>query len=210
MTWSLWCSESQSVTSLPRQAPTRWRGAPRCIAAVTLGLLGAPGVAAAQSPAKMYRVGWLGDGSPPAGPSPSGGDFQQALREDGYVEDAATWRSSIDTRRARSTATRPCSRAGTSARGHHRNLGERAAFAARAATKTIPIVVTQIAMDPVKSGLVASLGRPEGNVTGLATLSENLWQKRLGLLKEIAPKVDARGAAVEPGESRQHQLRRRD
>jgi putative tryptophan/tyrosine transport system substrate-binding protein len=44
-------------------------------------------------------------------------------------------------------------------------------------------------MDPVKAGLVTSLGRPEGNVTGLATLSEDLWQKRLGLLKEIAPRV---------------------
>ena len=44
-------------------------------------------------------------------------------------------------------------------------------------------------MDPVKAGLVVSLGRPEGNVTGLATLSEDLWQKRLGLLKEVAPRV---------------------
>jgi putative ABC transport system substrate-binding protein len=53
----------------------------------------------------------------------------------------------------------------------------------------IPIVATEFGTEPVKAGLVASLGRPEGNVTGLATLSDELWQKRLGLLKEIAPKV---------------------
>ena len=67
--------------------------------------------------------------------------------------------------------------------------GEPAALAATRATKTIPIIVTQIGMDPVKAGLVASLARPGGNVTGLATLNEELWPKRLGLLKEVAPNV---------------------
>ena len=47
----------------------------------------------------------------------------------------------------------------------------------------------EFASDPVKAGLVAALGRPEGNVTGLATLSEDLWPKRLGLIKEVAPKI---------------------
>ena len=49
--------------------------------------------------------------------------------------------------------------------------------------------MTQIGVDPVKVGLVASLARPGGNVTGLATLNEELWSKRLGLLKEIAPNI---------------------
>jgi putative tryptophan/tyrosine transport system substrate-binding protein len=67
--------------------------------------------------------------------------------------------------------------------------GESAALAAKRATKSIPIVATEFGMDPVKAGLVSSLGRPDGNVTGMATLSEELWQKRLGLLREVAPKI---------------------
>lgn len=67
--------------------------------------------------------------------------------------------------------------------------GEPAALAAKRTTSLIPIVATEFGTDPVKAGLVTSLGRPEGNLTGLATLSDELWQKRLGLLKEIAPRV---------------------
>ena len=44
-------------------------------------------------------------------------------------------------------------------------------------------------MDPVKAGIVTSLARPEANVPGLATLNDELWQKRLGMFKQIAPKV---------------------
>jgi putative ABC transport system substrate-binding protein len=68
--------------------------------------------------------------------------------------------------------------------------GEPAALAATRATKSIPIVMTNIGVDPVKAGLVASLARPGANVTGLDTLSNDLWPKRLQVLKgEIAPKV---------------------
>jgi len=67
--------------------------------------------------------------------------------------------------------------------------GEPAALAAKRATRAIPIVATELGLDPVKAGLVASLGRPEGKVTGLATQSEELWQKRLGLLKQLVPKL---------------------
>ena len=51
----------------------------------------------------------------------------------------------------------------------------------------------------MKAGLVKSLGRPEGNVTGLATQSEELWQKRLGLLKEIAPRISSLAVLWNPG-----------
>ena len=60
--------------------------------------------------------------------------------------------------------------------------------AARDATSTIPIVGLA-GVDPVAAGLVASLGRPGGNVTGLAALSKGLSQKRLELLKEAAPAI---------------------
>ena len=68
--------------------------------------------------------------------------------------------------------------------------GEQAVLAAMKATKTIPIVMVGFfANDPVKAGLVESLARPGGNVTGVANLSGELGGKRLELLKEAVPKL---------------------
>ncbi len=69
--------------------------------------------------------------------------------------------------------------------------GDAAAIAAKRATRKIPIVVTDLSLDPVKAQLVASLGRPEGNLTGLATQNEQMWPKRLALLKQVVPKVSS-------------------
>ena len=66
--------------------------------------------------------------------------------------------------------------------------GSRNTRAAREATSTIPIIVTQD-NDPVGNGFVASLARPGGNITGLATLRLELSGKQLELLKEIIPKL---------------------
>ena len=80
-------------------------------------------------------------------------------------------------------------------------LVQRSTRAAKEATITIPIVMTQDP-DPVGNGFVASLARPGGNITGLSTLAPELSGKRLELLKEIVPKlsrVAVLGTSTNPG-----------
>ena len=70
--------------------------------------------------------------------------------------------------------------------------------AAKDATKTIPIVMLARGSDPVEAGLVASLARPGGNVTGLTLLSRELGGKRLELLKEAVPKISRVAVFYDP------------
>ena len=67
--------------------------------------------------------------------------------------------------------------------------GDRLVLATKNATKTIPIVMVGTGSDPVETGLVESLARPGGNVTGLTSLSRELGGKRLELFKEAVPKL---------------------
>jgi putative tryptophan/tyrosine transport system substrate-binding protein len=71
------------------------------------------------------------------------------------------------------------------------------AFVAKDATSTIPVVFSTGA-DPVETGLVASLARPGGNRTGVTTLTQLLWQKRVELIAELVPQTGVIGVLVNP------------
>ena len=73
-----------------------------------------------------------------------------------------------------------------------------AALTAKAATSTVPIVFI-IGADPVRTGLVASLNRPGGNVTGVTFTTVDLTSKRLGQLHELVPKAELIGVLLDPG-----------
>jgi putative ABC transport system substrate-binding protein len=148
------------------------------LALLSLGI--APLAAAAQQAGKMFRIGGLGVGNPE--------HLRQSLRELGYVEGvnlAIEWRD---------------------AEGKTERFGDLAAelvrlkvdvivaanpaatFAAKRSTASIPIVMVNTP-DPVQLGLVVSLGRPGGNVTGTTTLSADLPVKQLELLKGAVPRA---------------------
>jgi putative ABC transport system substrate-binding protein len=169
------------------------------IAAVVSSLLGAPAVTEAQPATKVYRIGWLGHGSAPAVAGKGSGDFGQGLRDLGYVENRNVV---VEFRYAGGSVDKLPGLASelTSLKVDVIvTSGEPAAFAAKRATSAIPIVATEFGLDPVKAGLVASLGRPEGNVTGLSSISEELWQKRLALLRELVPKISRPVVLWNPG-----------
>jgi putative ABC transport system substrate-binding protein len=158
------------------------------IATFTLALLSAPHASEAQPLAKVPRVGMLWFGSPIGGPSPHLEAFRRGLRTLGYTEGQNIV---IESRHA---AMRPALLPDFAA-----NLvlskvdvivaaGDPAIHAARHATSTIPIVMVAGA-DPVGSGLVTSLARPGGNLTGLSALSPELSGKRLQLLTEALPQI---------------------
>jgi putative ABC transport system substrate-binding protein len=143
-----------------------------------------PLAASAQTPPKIPRVGYIAAASA-TGSEHTVGAFRQGLRELGYVEGQTI---ALEVRYAE---------------GRNERIPELvaelvglkmdvlvtassvAALAANKATRTIPIVM--VGADPVGLGVVASLGRPGGNVTGLSIFNEGIIGKRLELLKELVP-----------------------
>jgi ABC-type uncharacterized transport system substrate-binding protein len=141
----------------------------------------------AQQLEKLPRIGFLGATSAAVEKSRIDA-FQQGLREFGYVEGKNI---GIEYRWAEGRLDRLPELAAELVRLRVDILvtgGSTSSRAAKEATTTIPIVMAQV-NDPVGSGMVASLARPGGNITGLSTLVPELSGKRLELLKEIVPKL---------------------
>ncbi len=155
---------------------------------LTLSLILAP-LAAAQQAAKIARIGFLATGSLGSPETQATFDaFRQGLRERGYVEGQNIL---IEYRAADGKIERFPGLATELARLKVDVIlaaNTPAARAVQQATTTIPIVVPVIG-DPVGDGLVASLARPGGNITGLTFLGPELVPKRLELLKQALPKV---------------------
>ena len=140
----------------------------------------------AQQPTKVPRIGFLG--TSPSAIAARIEAFRQGLREVGYVEGKNIV---IEWRYAEGKPERMSELAAELVRLKVDIIitgGAPATRAAKEATSTIPIVMTQ-AGDPVASGFVASLARPGGNITGLSTLAPELDGKRLELLKETVPRL---------------------
>src|SRR5881628_266601 len=151
---------------------------------LALGLALTPLAAEAQA-GKVYRIGYL---TPRSGIESREEAFRQGLGQLGYVEGLnliIEWRfgKGGDDGVYRELAAElvrlklDCILA----------MGITPVVALKQATATIPIVIGAIDADPVEHGLVASLARPGGNITGMTSMAHDLAGKRLELLKEVVP-----------------------
>jgi putative ABC transport system substrate-binding protein len=151
--------------------------------AVSLTL--APLAAGAQQTEKVRRVGFVSGTNPG---TEADNAFRQGLREHGYVEGQNLF---IEWRFAEGRNDRLHSFAAELVRMKVEvvvTVSTDAALAAKKATASIPIVFTQVS-DPVALGVVSSLARPSGNITGFSILALELTGKRLELLKEAVPSL---------------------
>ena len=175
---------------------------------LTGSLLPAPLAVEAQQGGKVWRIGLLSYAASDSGGAARWKAFREQLRELGYVEGQNVFFES---------------RWGDAQVGRLRGLvaelidakvdilvtaSSEAALAAKQATRSIPIVMAT-GGDPVKLGVVASLARPGGNITGVFSLSNDLAGKRLEFLKQLIPRV-ARVAFLRESDNRASALNLRD
>jgi ABC-type uncharacterized transport system substrate-binding protein len=157
--------------------------------ALAVSLTLAPVAAEAQQPTKIRQVGYLVLAPLSETPSPERAAFLAGLRELGWIEGktiaieyrSAKWNPELFDDLAEDLVRMKVDVIVTAG-------GEAAPKAAQRASSTIPIVMAA-SSDPIATGLVASLARPGGNVTGVSLMVPELGPKRLELLKEAAPKV---------------------
>jgi len=165
---------------------------------VAAGLVILTAVAIAQQPKKILRLGYISS-TDPVTESARAAAIRLALRERGYIEGQNI---AIEYRYAEGKLERHPELAAELVRLKVDIIlvagGDIPIRAALNATKTIPIVMTGGATDPVTAGLVKSLARPGGNVTGITLLNRELGGKRLELLKETVPKVTRVAVLYDP------------
>ena len=163
-----------------------WCSATGCIVMLILSVLGAPLAAEAQPPSQVPRIGFLSGSALTPELAHGLEAFRQALREHGWVEGHNL---AIEYRFAEGRFEHLPTLAAELVSLHVDVLvteGSEGVQAAQHATQTIPIVMRSVG-DPVQRGLIASLARPGGNITGLAGAGGDLNGKRLELLKEAVP-----------------------
>jgi ABC-type uncharacterized transport system substrate-binding protein len=171
----------------------RWSGVSKhfCVALCAL-LFALCGSAHAQQPKKVWRIGYLStaDAATDSARGARGEGIRLALRDLGYIEGQNI---AIEYRFAEGKRDRAPELAAELVRLKVDIIVVAGGFiliqAVKNATKTIPIVMMGGGGDPVRAGLVESLARPGGNVTGLTALNRELGGKRLELLKEAVPKL---------------------
>jgi putative ABC transport system substrate-binding protein len=153
--------------------------------------------AEAQQPGKVFRIGFL-DASTTSGSAVLLDAFRQELSKLGWVDGKNI---TIEYRFAEQRLDRLPELAAELVRLKVDLIvttGRAPALAAKSATTTIPIVMTSFP-DPVAAGVVASLARPGGNVTGLSNLAPELNSKRLEILKDAVPKLARVGYLQQAG-----------
>ena len=155
-------------------------------------------VAEAQQPKKIPRIGYLSGAGDPSNPGPNVEAFRRGLQELGYIEGKNIL---VEYRYIEGKRDRVPSLVAELVQLKvdvlvSPNLP--AIRAAKQATKTIPIVMV-INWDPVAEGLIDSLARPGGNITGLSRLTRDLSGKRLELLKEVVPGISRVGVLEDAG-----------
>src|SRR5262245_42914530 len=154
-------------------------------------------LADAQQPGKLFRIGYL-DNSTASGIAVLLDAFRQELSKLGWIEGKNI---TIEYRFAEQKNERLPELAAELVRLKVDLIvasGGPTPFAAKKATTTLPIVITSVA-DPVAAGLVTSLARPGGNVTGVSVLAPELNSKRLEILKDAIPRLSRIGLLRTPG-----------
>jgi putative tryptophan/tyrosine transport system substrate-binding protein len=162
---------------------------PFALSAVAALLFALCSLVPAQQPTRVPRIGYLSSGNP-ASESARSDAIRLALRGLGYVEGQNI---TIEFRYGHGNLDRAAGFVSELARLNVDVIviagGEEWVRAAQKVTRTIPIVMTGTGSDPVEEGLVKSLARPGGNVTGITNITKELGGKRLELLKETIPKL---------------------